>query len=135
MRSNQAPHPTPYFFFKKLVGGLTPSRKERVHSSTFKTLWIFDLAYTKSFNLIEAYSEPSVTLACRNLEYSEPFLYCVPTHIQNSVIFTKINKPWVTLEIQNPGTLKILKCSNLKYLKQTHMQDSLKDLWWSVLQK
>ena len=40
------------------------------------------------------------------LEYSEPFHHCIPTHIQNPVIFIKIDKPCVILEIQNPGFLK-----------------------------
>ena len=31
------------------------------------------------------------------LEYSEPFHNCIPTHIQNLVIFTKIGKPCVNL--------------------------------------
>ena len=46
------------------------------------------------------------------LEYSEPFHNCIPTHIQNPVIFTKIGKLCVTLEylqswnIQNPDVFK-----------------------------
>ena len=39
------------------------------------------------------------------LEYSEHFHNCIPTHIQNPVIFTKIGKPCVILEIQNSDTL------------------------------
>ena len=36
------------------------------------------------------------------LEYLESFNNCIPTHIQNPVIFTKMGKLCVTLEIQNP---------------------------------
>ena len=43
--------------------------------------------------------------------YSEPFQNCIPMHTQKPVIFTKIGKPCVTLEIQNPGILIILKYS------------------------
>ena len=35
------------------------------------------------------------------LEYSEPFHNCILIHIQNSK-----NKPYITLEIQNPGIFK-----------------------------
>ena len=45
------------------------------------------------------------------LEYSEPFLDCIPMPIQNTIIFAKIGKPCVTLEIQNPAILTILKYS------------------------
>ena len=58
------------------------------------------------------------------LEYSELFHNCFPMYIQNPVIFTKIDKPSVILEIQNPGILTILEYS-----------EPLNDLRWSVLQK
>ena len=52
------------------------------------------------------------------LEYSEPFYDCILLHIHNTVIYTKIGKPCLTLEIQNPGTLAILEYSEgLTYLK------------------
>ena len=53
------------------------------------------------------------------LEYSKPFHICIQTHVQKSVMFTKIGKSCVTLEIQNPSnidnhgifiTLTHLKC-------------------------
>ena len=37
------------------------------------------------------------------LEYSEPFHNCIPTHTQHYVIFTKIGKPSVTLQIEDAG--------------------------------
>ena len=43
------------------------------------------------------------------LEYSEAFHNCILMHIQNSDKFTKISKPCVTLEIQNPGILTIME--------------------------
>ena len=49
---------------------------------------------------------------CGSLEYSEPFYNSIPTHIQNFVIFTKIGKPCVILEIQNPGILTIIEYSD-----------------------
>ena len=45
------------------------------------------------------------------LEYSEPFNNRITTHMQNPVIFTKIGKPCVTLEIRNSGMLTIVKYS------------------------
>ena len=68
--------------------------------------------------IIQAYSEPCVTPGYAEtwdifgiLEYSTPFYNCIRTYIQNTVIFTKIGKPSVTLEIQNPGILTILEYS------------------------
>ena len=43
----------------------------------------------------------------RILEYSAAFQNCIPTHIQNPDIFARIDKPSVTLEIQNPGLLNM----------------------------
>ena len=43
------------------------------------------------------------------LEYSEPFHNCIHTSIPNPVIFTKLDKSYVTLEIQNPSILAILE--------------------------
>ena len=43
------------------------------------------------------------------LEYPDPFLNCVLVHFQNPVKFTKIGKPCVTLEIQNPDILTFLE--------------------------
>ena len=40
------------------------------------------------------------------LEYSEPFHNCVRAHSQNPVIFTKVAKQCVTVEIQNPDIFK-----------------------------
>ena len=37
------------------------------------------------------------------LEYSEPLHNSILTYIQNPVVFAKIEKPCVTLEIQNLG--------------------------------
>ena len=37
------------------------------------------------------------------LEYSEPFRNCILTHTQHYVIFTKIGKPSVTLQIEDAG--------------------------------
>ena len=45
------------------------------------------------------------------LEHSEPFHNCIPTDIQNLVIFMKIGKSCVTLKIQNPSILTILEYS------------------------
>ena len=47
----------------------------------------------------------------RMLEYSQPFHICIPEHIQNPIIFTKIAKACVTLEIQHRGVLTILEYS------------------------
>ena len=45
------------------------------------------------------------------LEYSERFHNCIPMHVQNPVIFTKIGKLCVMLEIQNPDIITILEYS------------------------
>ena len=45
------------------------------------------------------------------LEYSELFYNCIPTNTQNPIIITKMGKPCVTLEIQNPDTVAILEYS------------------------
>ena len=50
------------------------------------------------------------------LEHSEPFYICIPMHIQNPVIFTKLCTPYVTL-------------------KPTHIQNPLKDLRWECFSK
>ena len=47
--------------------------------------------------------------------YLEPFHNCIPIHTQNPVIFTKIGKLCVTLEIQNPDSSGIFR--TLTYLK------------------
>ena len=74
------------------------------------------------FSHIQANSEPCIMLA-----FAEPFLNCIPTHIQNPVIFTKIGKLSVTLEIQKPGhndnpaifrTLTYLIFRTLTYLQK-----------------
>ena len=71
------------------------------------------------FSRIQAYSEPCVSLPMQTpsifgiLEYSESLSKCIPTHTQNPVIFTKIGKLWVTLEILNPGILTVLGFSEL----------------------
>ena len=43
------------------------------------------------------------------LEYYEPYHNCIPMHIKNPITFSKIGKPYVTLEVQNPGILAILE--------------------------
>ena len=53
------------------------------------------------------------------LEYSEPFYNCIPTHIQNPVILTTIYEHSKLRHIFNPA----------------HIQNPLKDLRWSFLQK
>ena len=45
------------------------------------------------------------------LEYLELIQNYSSTNIMSSVIFTKIGKPCVTLEIQNPAVMKILEYS------------------------
>ena len=45
------------------------------------------------------------------MQCSEPFHNFIPTHIQNPFIFMKIGKPYIALEIQNPGQLTILEYS------------------------
>ena len=45
------------------------------------------------------------------LEHSVPSHNCIPTPVQNPVIFTKTDKPCVILEIQNRGVLAILENS------------------------
>ena len=100
----------------------------------FKTLQNFDQAFSEPchsqkeqfiqaiFSHIQVYSEPCVTLAhaeawhIRNPGIFKPFHNCIPTHIQNPVTFTKIGKPCVTLEIQNPGILTILEYSELWHI-------------------
>ena len=58
----------------------------------------------------------------RILEYSEPFCNCIPTHIQNPIIFTKIDKScipwkfrtltyWQSWNIQNSDLCKTWKAS------------------------
>ena len=44
-------------------------------------------------------------------KYSEPLHNCFQVHIQNPVVFTKIDKLYVTLKIQNPNILTILEYS------------------------
>ena len=51
------------------------------------------------------------TCICRKVAYLELFHNCIPTHTQNNVIFTKIGKSRVILEIQNLGILTILEYS------------------------
>ena len=74
------------------------------------------LPYTKHFiqtlfNHIQAYSEPCVTLAyaetwhIRNLGIFRTLPLLNPDNIQNSVIFTKIGKHCLTLEIQSPDII------------------------------
>ena len=74
------------------------------------------------FSHIQANSGPCIMLA-----FAEPFLNCIPTHIQNPVIFTKIGKLSITLEIQKPGhndnpaifrTLTYLIFRTLTYLQK-----------------
>ena len=96
----------------------------------FKILWNLDQAYSEpchsqnsSFrHFIQPYSGIFKTLCnaaciCRNLAYSEsrnnsePFHNFIPTPIQNPFISTKIGKFCVTVEIQNPGIITILKYS------------------------
>ena len=43
------------------------------------------------------------------MEYLEPFHNIILAHIQNPVIFMKIGKPCVTLEIQNSCVLAVLE--------------------------
>ena len=50
------------------------------------------------------------------LEYSEPVHNCILAHTLNAVIFTKIGKPCVTLEIQNPDILTIMEYSEAWYI-------------------
>ena len=72
----------------------------------------------------------------RILEYPEPFHNCIFWHIENPLIFMKIGRLCVTLEIQNPSILTILDSSELWHiLNLTHIQNPLKDSRWSVLQK
>ena len=49
----------------------------------------------------------------RILEYSQPFHNYIPMHSQNPVIFMKVGKSCVTMEIQNPVILAILEYSEL----------------------
>ena len=71
-------------------------------------------------NVNQAYFEPChgqnslfrhYSAIFRILEYSEAFHNCIPTHNQNPDIFTKIGESCVTLKIQDPGKLAILKYS------------------------
>ena len=80
---------------------------------SFKSLWNVDQAYLEPcrgalFSHLQAYSEPCGTLPYAEtwhtqiLEYPELFDNCIPMHIQNPFIFTKIYKysePW---HISNP---------------------------------
>ena len=68
-------------------------------------------------NHIQAYSEPSLTLALAETCYIQnngifrtlPQLH--PNEYSETVIFAKLGKLCVTLEIQNPGILIILEHS------------------------
>ena len=44
-------------------------------------------------------------------QYLEHFQNCILTHTRNRAIFTKVGKPCVNLEIQNPGLLAIREYS------------------------
>ena len=60
----------------------------------------------------------------------------ISTHNKSPAIFTKIGKAYVTLEIQNPGILRILGYSEPLYLKPDTYSKPFQDLLrWSVLQK
>ena len=59
------------------------------------------LAYSKPYHI------PNLSRYIQMLEYSEPFLDCIPTHTQNLIIFEKIGKPCVTLVVQNIGMLTV----------------------------
>ena len=69
-------------------------------------------------------------------EFSEPIHNYITTHIQNSVILTKIGKSYVTLEIQNSGILTILEYLEPWHTENlTHIQNPLKGLRRSAFQK
>ena len=96
--------------------------------------------------IIQPYSDIFRTLCnayiCRNLAYLEscniqnPSLIASWVHFQNPVKFTKIGKPCVTLEIQNPGILTFLEYWQLWHIQNpTHMQNPLKAVRWSVVRK
>ena len=65
--------------------------------------------------ITQPYSKPCKTLHMQQpgmlaiLEYSELFYNCIQMHIENPVIFAKIDKPSLALGIQNPGKLAILE--------------------------
>ena len=62
------------------------------------------------FDLLIEYNR-NIFLEKLYLEYSEPFHNCIPAHIQNPVIYMKIGKPCLTLEIENPDIWATLKYS------------------------
>ena len=99
---------------------LTYSQPPHILSSgRFKTVWIFqilwniDQIYSKPchkalLSHIKAYPEPCATLGIVGiLEYSEPFHNCITTHIQNSVMFTKMYKYSELWHIQNAVPRKV----------------------------
>ena len=70
------------------------------------------------------------------LEYLLHFDNCIMVHVQNTVIFTKIGKPCITLEIlENPGILIILEYSEPDIFKTWNMFRNLSMIKESVLER
>ena len=94
------------------------------NSGIFRTLFRYINAYSSIFSLIKECSDmlrfyqgiltpiQAYSTHCLSLSYSQPGHIpspSIPMHIQNCVIFMKIGKTCVILEIQSPNILTTLK--------------------------
>ena len=87
---------------------------------------------------MQAYSKTCVIFAWQQPGMLTIFIYSEPSYncIQTLPYFRKEVNLFLTLEIQDPGTLTILEYSVPGHISnQTHIQNTAKDLGWSVLGK